>query len=428
MRAYFIAVLCCSVLAFSSEALCVRVFRDSEVEYVIKRLSTPLFVAANVDASAVKVFVVDDSAVNAYVSSESNIFINRGLLLFSRDPSVVMGVIAHEIGHMSQHHIVKRESEMRNGAVTGGIGYILGMVASIVVDPKVGQAIMLGSSTIHHRGVLAYSRTQEEIADQYAMEYLDAAGYTSDGLLRVLRYFGHKEESHLAETDVDEYLLTHPLSKQRLTKLKGYSRKNPVKGFSSGDVRDFERIVEKTEAFLMPVQFLETKELSPYMRAILNYRIAHTDEALNTLRYLIHSSPTDPYLREIRAHIFYKLGKIGDAVSGYKCALALRPNDVLLKLELSQALMLTDPQETVQYLEEVLYEEKENPLVWKNLAIVYGRAGNIGMSYFAMANRFFVEGNYKRFARYAALSKLHLDSGSVQLRVIEDMEEARRVR
>ncbi|WP_037349508.1 M48 family metallopeptidase, partial [Anaplasma marginale] len=188
MRAFFIFTLC-SALILSPDALCMRVFRDSEVENVVKKISTPLFAAANVDSSTVRVFVVDDYSINAYVSSGGDLFIHKGLILFSRDPSVIVGVIAHEIGHMSQNHIAKRGSEARSGAVAEGIGYVLGMIASLAVDPRVGEAIILGSSTIHQREFLAYSRAQEEVADQRALEYLDAAGYTSDGLIKVLNHF-----------------------------------------------------------------------------------------------------------------------------------------------------------------------------------------------------------------------------------------------
>ncbi|MCU7611818.1 M48 family metalloprotease [Anaplasma capra] len=423
MRAFLILVLC-SALMLPSEALCVRVFRDSEVENVIKKINMPLFAAANVDASSVKVFVVDDSSVNAYVSSGGDIFIHKGLMLFSKDPSVVTGVIAHEIAHMSQHHIVKKGSEIRGGVVVEGIGYILGMITSLAADPRVGEAIMLGSSTIHHRGLLAYSRAQEEVADQYALEYLDAAGYTSDGLLEVLRHFSQKE-SRLVDIERDEYLSTHPVSRQRIAKVGSYLRCNTVKGFSDEDLAGFKRIVEKTEAFLTPVKLLERSALSPYMQSILDYRKANTSDAIKMLGDLIEASPSDPYLYEVRAHIFYKLGQIERSIADYKTALKLLPGDVLIKLELAQALMLSDPHEAIEYLEQASYQEKENPLVWKNLAIVYGRTGNIGMSYFAMANRFFVEGDGKKFAKYAALSKMHLKDGSVQLRIIKDMERAR---
>ncbi|WP_447582217.1 M48 family metalloprotease [Anaplasma marginale] len=426
MRAFFIFTLC-SALILSPDALCMRVFRDSEVENVMKKISAPLFAAANVDPSSVKVFVVDDYSINAYVSSDGDIFVHKGLILFSKDPSVIAGVIAHEIGHMSQNHITKRGSEARRGAVAEGIGYVLGMIASLAVDPRVGEAIMLGSSTIHHRRFLAYSRAQEEVADQRALEYLDAAGYTSDGLVKVLKHFSQKE-SHLVEAEKDEYLSTHPVSEHRLAKVSSYSRSNAVKGFSDDDIASFGRVVEKTEAFLTPVQFLERGTLSPYMKSILNYRKANTDDALRELGLLIEAKPSDPYLYEMRAHIFYKLGRIEESVSDYKTALGLLPENSMIKLELAQALMLKDPHETLQYLEQVSYQEKENPLVWKNLAIVYGRTGNVGMSYFAMANRFFVEGDNKKFAKYAALSKMYLENGSVQLRVIEDMEEVRKAR
>ncbi|MDB1135768.1 M48 family metalloprotease [Candidatus Anaplasma sp. TIGMIC] len=424
MKAY--VVLFCMIL-ISTPAWCsgTVVLRDSEIENVIKKISEPLFRSAKVDTDTVKVFLVDDNLVNAFVTANNHIFIHKGLLRFSKDPEVVAGVIAHEIGHMSQYHIVKRASERRSGVLAESLGYILGMVAMVAVDPKIGQAIIAGSSTISQRRFLAYSRAQEEIADQFALEYLDAAGYSHEGLLRVLRHFGKSEQQY---AHLDEYLLTHPLSEQRLRKLYNYSRKKEVVGFSAEDRENFARIVEKVEAFLMPLDTLKNRKLSQYMQSILDYREANTKDALEKLGHLIDLSPADPYLREIRAQILYKLGDIDSCILDYKAALAYLPNDMLIKLELAQAFLLKDPGEALPYLEQVTRQERDDPFVWKQLSLVYGRLGRIGMYYYALANRHFFEGNSREFLQYAQLSREHLAEGSFQLQIIADLEEAHRTR
>ncbi|SCV63429.1 TPR repeat-containing protein YfgC precursor [Anaplasma phagocytophilum] len=399
------------------------VFRDSEIENVIKKISKPLFVAANLNVDEVKVFVVDDNRVNAFVAPNNYVFIHKGLLKFSKDPEVVVGVIAHEIGHMAQYHLIKQEHELRNEMIAEGLGYILGMVTSLVLDPKIGHAIIAGSSTVSQRSFLAYSRTQEEIADQCALEYLDAAGYSHEGLLHVLRFFGQHEAQHLY---LDEYMLTHPLSEQRLRKLYGYKKQREVVGFSEEDKASFERIVEKVEAFLMPLDTLKNRELSPYMQSIVDYREANVKEAIQRLNVLIDAAPTDPYLREIRAQILYKLGDVEACIADYKAALSQIPNDMLLKVELAQALVLKDPAQALPYLEQVMRVERDNPYVWKQLSLVYGRMGKVAMSYFALANMYFFEGDEKRFLEYVKLSKKYFDNNSFQLRIIQDLEDAYR--
>ena len=419
MKAYFVllwvVVITIPGLCFSS-----NVFRDSEIENVVKEVSAPLFNVANVDINAVRVFIVDDDTVNAYVTPENYVFIHRGLLRFSKNPEVVVGVIAHEIGHMAQYHVIKREGERRSSALAESLGRVLGMVASVIVDPKVGNAIMAGSSTISQRKFLAYSRTQEEIADQLALEYLDAAGYSHDGLSQVLRHFKQREAQYAY---IDEYVSSHPLSEQRLIKMNSYKKKREVVGFTDKARVNFARIVEKTEAFLVPIDLLKNRELSPYMKAIVDSRNANLQESLGQLDVLISDSPGDPYLREIRAQILYKLGNIDACIEDYKVALDGLPDDVLIKLQLAQALIIKDPGKALPYLEQVSHKERENPFVWQQLALVYGRMGKRDMLYFALANRYFFEGNRKKFFEYIQLSKKHFDKGSSQLQVIADLEE-----
>ena len=410
-------IMCMLLMLGSGTAKSASVFRDSEVENVIKKVSLPLLEVANINADEVKVFIVDDNSVNAYVTPDNHIFIHKGLLKFSKDPSVVVGVLAHEIGHISQHHLIKRAGEHRQEAIVQGIGYLLGIAAALV-EPKIAPVIVAGSSTISQRMLLAHSRTQEEAADQLALEYLDAAGYSHEGLLQVLRYFSHDE----AQAGViDEYILTHPLSETRIRKVVGYSHKRKIVGFTREDMERFSRIVDKTEAFLTPLDSLTRRPLSPYMQSIVRYRIADAKGALMILSELIAAAPTDPYLREIRAQIFYKLGDINSCVADYKAALALLPDDTLIKLELAQALLIKDPQQAIPYLEHVSSQERDNPYVWNQLAIAYGRTGRVGMSYFALAHRYFFEGNKGKFLAYVVLARKHLDRNSLQSQIINEL-------
>lgn len=408
--------LLCMMGALPAESAII--FRDSEVENVIKKVSLPLFKAANINADEIKVYIVDDNLVNAYVTHDNHIFIHKGLLKFSRDPAVVVGVIAHEIGHIAQHHIIKRVGEHRQEAIIQGLGYLLGMAAALVVDPKIGPVIVSGSSTISQRMLLAYNRNQEEAADQCALEYLDAAGYGHEGLLRVLRYF-HHDESRAGFTD--EYILTHPLSENRIRKVVGYRHKNKIIGFSHRDIERFARIVDKTEAFLMPIDALKGRTLTPYMRAIVSYRSADASGALVLLDRLISAAPSDPYLRETRAQILYKLGEINASIADYKAALAQLPDDSLMALELVQALLIKRPREAIPYLEHVLSRERDNSYAWNQLALAYGRTGSIGMSYFALAHRYFFEGNRRKFMAYVVLAKKYFDKNSVQIQVMNEL-------
>ncbi|GAT77532.1 M48 family metalloprotease [Ehrlichia ruminantium] len=417
------------ILLYSNVSFCQEnytIFRDSEVESVIKKMAFPIFVAAKINPEAVRVFIVDDKTVNAYVTGNNNdIFLNYGLFEFSKDPNVLIGVLAHEIGHISQKHVLLRKDKIQDSIIMSGIGYVLGIITAITVNPDVGQAIALATNDITKRMFFLYSRLQETAADQCALRYLDSAGYSKEGLIKMFKHFYLLEAQY--KGSVDQYLLSHPLSSDRLLQMQNYHNVNKVNGFEDEDVKKFQRIVEKMNAFFTPIDLLlnsntSIDQLSPYMQSIIFYRQSNVPKALATLDNMISQSPEDPYLYELKAQILYKIGDIKQSIENYKLALQFSSDDILIKLEMSQALLLYDQKEAVNFLEQVIYKEPDNVFAWKQLAIGYGMMGNLGMSYFSLANKSFFEYNKKDFEKYFNLAQRYLPKDSVYLEHIRDLK------
>src|SRR5438093_11289879 len=95
----------------------VRLLRDAEIEHIIRIYATPIFDAAGLDPSAITVYLIDDNRLNAFVAGGMNIFINSGLLMRSNDPLEVMGVIAHETGHIAAGHLARTQEALRNASI-----------------------------------------------------------------------------------------------------------------------------------------------------------------------------------------------------------------------------------------------------------------------------------------------------------------------
>ncbi|AAZ68693.1 Peptidase M48, Ste24p [Ehrlichia canis str. Jake] len=417
------------VLLHSNISFCQNdymIFRDSEVESVIKKIAFPIFTAAKINPETVRVFIVNDKMVNAYVDGNNNdVFLNYGLFKFSEDPSVLIGVLAHEVGHISQKHVLFRKNKIHNSMILSGIGYVLGIITAITVNPDMGQAIALATNDISKRMFFLYSRLQEASADQCALRYLDEAGYSNDGLVKMFKYFYSLEAQYRG--NIDQYLLSHPLSYDRLLQIQNYRNHNEVHGFSDEDMYKFKRVVEKINAFFNPVERLvndksDINQLSPYAQSIIFYKQSDVSKALEKLDSLISKSPEDPYLYELKAQMLYKVGDIKKSVENYKLALKFSFDNVLIKLETSQALLLYDQKEAVNYLEQVTYQEPDNIFAWKQLAIAYGKTGNLGMSYFSLASKSFFENNKKDFDKYFRLAKKYLPKDSVQLERMYDLK------
>ena len=111
-----------ALLVATSPAVAQRIsfIRDAEVENTIRVYATPLFAAAGLDPSAIGVHLVNDRTLNAFVANGLNLFMNTGLLVRSAHPGQVIGVIAHETGHISGGHLAR----MRDGMAEIGRAHV----------------------------------------------------------------------------------------------------------------------------------------------------------------------------------------------------------------------------------------------------------------------------------------------------------------
>src|SRR5215470_13376987 len=105
--------------------------RDAEIEAIIGEFTAPLFTAAGLDPSAVRVYIVKDDTINAFVSGGQNIFVFTGLLLRTERPAQLIGVIAHETGHIRGGHLARRDDALRAATIEAIVACILGVGAAV---------------------------------------------------------------------------------------------------------------------------------------------------------------------------------------------------------------------------------------------------------------------------------------------------------
>ncbi len=83
--------------------------RDAEIEEFLRDVTIPIAKAADLNYNNIKIFIIKDSNINAFVSGGQNIFINTGLITKFKKPGAIIGVIAHEIGHIKAGHLARHE-------------------------------------------------------------------------------------------------------------------------------------------------------------------------------------------------------------------------------------------------------------------------------------------------------------------------------
>jgi len=413
----------------------IRLIRDAEIENIIRLYSTPLFQAAGLSPKDIAVYLVEDSRLNAFVAGGLNIFINTGTLIQAKDPLEVIGVIAHETGHIAAGHGATRGQSLRKSTESIIASYIIGIGAAIATGRgELAQAVISGGQDIALKNRLRYSRAQEASADQIAVRLLNGTGQSPRGLLDFLRTVSGQEV--LYSSNQDPYLRSHPLTRERIQFLEDQVSKSPYgKSPATKKLIDLhKRMQAKLIGFLQPMDQVlrhypktDTSLPAQYARAIANYRNGSMAKGIELTDALLAAYPDDPYFHELKGQILFESGRVADAVPEYEAAVRLVPNSPQIALALAQAqIELNDPQtdqKALGHLTKALRQEPNNAFAWRLAAIVHGRKGEIGMTALALAERALALRHAPEARDQAARAKNILNEGSPSWLRAGDIEQ-----
>jgi predicted Zn-dependent protease len=402
----------------------ISLLRDAEIEHTIRVFVTPIFRAAGLNPDSVRVHLINDIQLNAFATNGQNIFINAGLLIRSENPIQVIGVVAHETGHIAGGHLARSEEAYENLFTESLVGMVLGAAAAVAShNGGAASAAILGSQQIAERSALAYSRGQEARADQAAVTFMDRAGDSSKGLLDFLEILGGQEALLIGH--MDPYVVDHPISAERVDSLRQRAEKSPYYNAPTPPAwtEMHARMRAKLIGFLQPLgAILQTYPESDksvaarYARAIGYYRIPELGKALPLIDQLIAEQPNDPYFLELKAQMLFENGRVKESVPIYDAAVKAAPTEPLIRYELGQAQITTEDAALFKIatnnLEQAVRADPDNPGAWYHLAIAYDRDGKSAMAALASAERSLLIGQPADAKHFAQRARGALPTGS----------------
>ncbi len=417
--------------------------RDTEIEYIIRDLARPIFLAAHLNPEAINVYLVQDRGLNAFVAGGQNLFLNTGLLARVDSPEALLGVIAHESGHIAGGHLAQRKIASENVGTATILAYAVGILGAIASGRgEVASAVISGGQDIALRHLLSYSRSNEQAADQAAVEYLHAAGISPEGLLSFMNEL--KGQEVLLAQNQDPYLSTHPLTRERITFLENQAAHSPYKDRSSISAVDrarFERAKAKVIGFLEPANMVartyadsDQSEPARYARTLLAYRLGHLDEALRGLDGLLAQAPNDPFYLELKGQMLFERGRVAESLGPLEQAVAALPHATQIRQLLAQAQIEQNTpdldRKAIANLEKVLAQEPGNAFAWRLIATPYSRIGDQGMVHLALSEYWLGRGDNERAGIEARRAVELLPSGSPDAQQAQDVynEAERRLR
>ncbi|PPR21569.1 MAG: Beta-barrel assembly-enhancing protease [Alphaproteobacteria bacterium MarineAlpha10_Bin2] len=421
-----------SVTAPAIRAQGLSLIRDTEIENTIRAYAAPLFTVAGLDADAVSVHIVDDSRLNAFVAGGMNLFVNTGLLMSSDTPDAIIGVLAHEIGHIAGGHLARTREAVENATAEAMLAYILGAAAILAGGGQAGGAIIGTGSAIAYQSLIRYSQAQEQSADQAAVRYLEAVGRSAEGMLDI--FYKLEDQELLVAERQDPYLRSHPLTRDRIRFVRNFVETSNYtsRTADAAELLAHRRMVAKLYAYLnSPGKTLrvyrenDTSLTARYARAIAYYRIPDIERAIAKIDALLRDHPDDPWFHELKGQILFENGLISLSIPPYERAVALRPGEPLLRLGLARAqIEINEPGFTKKAIDNLVVAARAEPNYaphWHFMGIAYGRDQQLAQSSLALAEASLLRNELTEANYHAEKAKRGLKLGTPSYLRAEDI-------
>lgn len=408
----------------------IAVVRDAEIEALVADYARPILQAAGLSRSGIEIVLVNDPSFNAFVAGR-RIFINTGALLQAETPNEIIGVLAHEAGHIAGGHQQRLREQLARAQTMAILATILGAGAMVAGAQsrsdglaKGGTGILTGGSELARRSLLSYQRTEEATADRSAITYLEKTGQSARGMLKTFERLA--AGMTLSGVRVDPYQISHPMPQERIAHMETlakasryFERKDPPALQQRHDMIRA-KIAAYTQGHAAAGRLFRNNPRSApalYADAIGTFLSGNPRAAVGKIDALVKAQPQNAYFHEMRGEILMKAGRPAEAADAFARAMRLDPHKSgIIQIGYGQALLANGKPDSVRKavveLQAGLGRAKEFAAGYRYLAQAHGQLGNIGEAELATAEGHFYSGNYRDAKLFAARAQQKVARGS----------------
>jgi predicted Zn-dependent protease len=407
----------------------IPMIRDAEIEQLLRDYTRPVLHAAGLSQQNIQVVIINDKSFNAFVMDSHRIFVNSGALTQSTTPNQIIGVLAHETGHIVGGHLAKMRQELANAQTAAIVAMLLG-VGAMVAGARSGSADTgnIGAAAISApqaylmHTLLAYQRAQEDQADRTGVRLLTATGQSAKGMYDTFKKFA--DEMMFSRAYIDPYVQNHPMPADRmqaladLVKTPYWEKKDPPELQFRHDMMRAKLcgFLERADVIMRRYPPSDTSMPARYARAIAAFRFGDVRSAITQIDSLIETNPNNPYFYELKGQALLESGHPAEAVVPLRRAVEMAPDPALIQILLAQALIATNNSknaaEAVPLLRAAIAKEPESGDAYEQLAMAYGHNGNLADADLASAQAASARGDNKTARELAARAKMRFPVGS----------------
>ena len=411
-----LAALAAALLVWVQPVAAQSILRDAETEAMFHDMSADIVKAAGLNPRDVQIVLINDGSINAFVAGGQIVYIHSGLIEAASNANEVQGVIAHEVGHIADGHVLSGEAAMKPAMGMTILSMVLGLAAMAAGSGDAGAGIMAMGQQAAMGKYLSFSRTQESTADASAVRYLDTAGVSGKGMLSFFKKLANQEYRY-GTANIDPFMQTHPLSGERIANLTADIQKSKAYNAKPDGALEerFRRVKAKLLGYVAEpsrtlAEYPETDQslYAHYARAYAYHKGGYPDKADAEAAALITAQPHDPYFQEIQGQILLEAGKPRLALGPLRAATEGSRSNPLIATTYGHALIATEDKanlpEAIRVLRIATQRDDDNPWAWMQLGTAYEQSGDTARAALATAERAQMTGDQRtavQSARYA---------------------------
>lgn len=364
-----------------------RVMQDPLITAYVRNLGRQLTTYADAGSRKFHFFAVDEPVINAFAGPGGYVGVYTGLILATQSESELAAVMAHEIAHVSQDHILR--SIAHQGRITPlAIGMLIAAVAlGAAVSPEAGMAAAVTAQAGAVQSQINFTRDNEKEADHLGIGILANAGFDPHSMPVFFETLA--KSSRVYENNAPEFLRTHPVTTNRIAEAVNRADVFPYKQHDDGLLYACIRVRLQLQNIKAP------KVASREMRAALEagrysqvaaqrYGLALAliqersyAEAARELKWLLEQHPLQPAFILAQADLLDRQNQTAAALRKLSEALELFPDDYAMNYTYSDLLLKNRQGDlALKTLRGMLEWDPENPQLYDRLFQAAGMTGN----------------------------------------------------
>ena len=319
------------VLIFSKNIYSIEIY-DYHTEKFISKINNEI-TSVNSYNKKINFKIYKDDFPNAYVTEGNTIYLSSGLLTYSPNYVSLLGVLAHEIGHLEKYHVSKRKTEINNLRNISSYGNLAAVVGSMIIqEPSIMNAIVVNQTAINNL-FINFSQEQEIEADFYAIETIKKLKLPTNPVKEFLLILENKTGANLIDEELRKFS-THPIFEKRFSIIDD-NTDDKLYNLNKNSQREFSFIQAKFMAYTNSGQTSKLEnDPKIYFDSIQLSKSGNLLESLKKINFLISKNKKDYFFEETKADILLSYGYNKEAIKFYRKVLQGQPNNNYVKFNI----------------------------------------------------------------------------------------------